>query len=100
MQVVATRKPVAAVERPRQGSASTEPDIALCDLIRARSVVLGDRAYVEHARADASLSFRQLEQRMEQWRAVLGGVRARGLTTIGLLVEDPVAFADAFLGVV
>ena len=35
---------------------------------------------------------------MEQWRALLGGVRARGLTTIGLVISDPVAFADAFLG--
>ena len=35
---------------------------------------------------------------MERWRALLGGVRARGLTTIGLVISDPVAFADAFLG--
>jgi len=101
MQAVATRRPLAAGERPRQGSvASTEPVIALCDLIRARSVVLGDCTYVAHARADASMSFRQLERSMERWQALLGGVRARGLTTIGLLVDDPVAFADAFLGAV
>ncbi len=37
---------------------------------------------------------------MDRWRSLLGGIRARGLTTIGLVVSDPVAFADAFLGAV
>jgi oxalate---CoA ligase len=100
MQTLTTRRPAAAEPSAAEGTAAREPDIALCDLIRARSVVLGDRTYVEHARAAASLSFRQLEGSMEQWRALLGGVRGRGLTTIGLVISDPVAFADAFLGAV
>ena len=101
MQAVTTRRPVGTGAAAVGGSAApAELDIALCDLIRARSVELGDRAYVEHARAAGSLSFRQLEQSMERWRAALGGVRARGLTTIGLVIGDPVAFADAFLGAV
>jgi oxalate---CoA ligase len=100
MQTLTTRRPAAAEPSAAVGTASREPDIALCDLIRARSVVLGDRTYVEHARAAASLSFRQLEGSMEQWRALLGGVRGQGLTTIGLVISDPVAFADAFLGAV
>jgi oxalate---CoA ligase len=99
MQTLTTTRP-ATTTSPAAAVASPEPDIALCDLIRARSVVLGDRSYIEHARADGSLSFRQLEGSMEQWRALLGGVRARGLTTIGLVISDPVAFADAFLGAV
>ena len=37
---------------------------------------------------------------MDRWRGLLGGIRARGLTTIGLVVGDPVAFADAFSGAV
>ena len=37
---------------------------------------------------------------MDRWRGLLGGIRARGLTTIGLVIGDPVAFADAFLGAV
>ena len=37
---------------------------------------------------------------MDRWRSLLGGMRARGLTTIGLVIGDPVAFADAFLGAV
>jgi acyl-CoA synthetase (AMP-forming)/AMP-acid ligase II len=63
-------------------------------------VLFGDRTYIEHARAGEALSFRQLETSMERWRALLSGVRARGLTTIGLVISDPVAFADVFLGAV
>src|ERR1700735_1252804 len=101
MQTLATSRPAAAAAAdasPDGGAASREPDIALCDLIRARSVVLGERTYIEHARTVGALSFRQLERSMEQWRALLGGAHARGLTTIGLVISDPVAFADAFLG--
>ncbi len=94
MTAVATRMP-AAVAAP-----APEPDVALCDVIRARSVLLGDRSYIEHARDGGTLTFRQLEEHMDRWRSLLGGIRARGLTTIGLVVGDPVAFADAFLGAV
>ena len=31
------------------GAPASAPDIALCDVIRARSVLLGDRTYMEHA---------------------------------------------------
>jgi acyl-CoA synthetase (AMP-forming)/AMP-acid ligase II len=95
MQTLTTARPAAAAS---PGGGAPEPDIALCDLIRARSVVLGDRTYVEHARTVGALSFRQLERSMERWRALLDGVRAGGLTTIGLVISDPLAFADAFLG--
>ncbi|HEX4126364.1 MAG TPA: AMP-binding protein [Acidimicrobiales bacterium] len=99
MQAVATRTRTAMDEPPAVGVvAPPEPDIALCDLIRARSVLLGDRPYVEHARAEEALTFRQLEASMERWRTLLGGARARGLTTIGLVISDPIAFADIFLG--
>jgi len=77
-----------------------EPDVALCDVIRSRSVLLGNRTYIEHARDGGTLTFRRLEEHMDQWRGLLGGIRARGLTTIGLVISDPVAFADAFLGAV
>ena len=103
MQAVATRwRPVAAGESPvTEAAQCPAPDAALCDVIRARSVLLGDRAYLEHARDDHMiLSFRQLEERMDRWRSLLSGLRARGLTTVGLVVADPMAFADAFLGAV
>ena len=77
---------------------SREPDLPLSDLVRARSVTLGEQGYVEHARDGRVLSFRQLEGSMERWRAKLSGARARGLTTIGLAISDPLAFADAFVG--
>jgi oxalate---CoA ligase len=88
------------------GLESTEPvgaaesGVALCDVIRARSVMLGDRTYLEHARVPEVMSFRQLEGAMERWRAVLGSARARGLSTIGLVISDPIEFADVFLGAV
>jgi oxalate---CoA ligase len=75
-----------------------EPDLPLCDLIRRRSVLLGERTYVEHGRDDRALSFRQVEGSMVRWRDVLGGPRADGLTTVGLAISDPLDFADAFLG--
>ena len=54
-----------------------EADLPLCDLIRGRSVTLGERNYVEHARDGRAMSFRQLEASMERWRALLGGARRR-----------------------
>ena len=95
MPAVATRMLAPAVAAP-----APAPDVALCDVIRARSVLLGDRPYLEHARDGGSLTFRQLEDHVDQWRGLLGGIRARGLTTIGLVIGDPMAFADAFLGAV
>ncbi len=101
MQAVAARRTVAVDERPVRGTApAPEPAVALCDVIRARSVMVGDQTYVEHARTAGATSFRQLEGSMERWRALLSPVRARGLSTIGLVVGDPMEFADVFLGCV
>lgn len=97
MQAVAARAPADAPSAPEAG-ATSEPDIALCDLVRARSVLLGDRSYIEHARGAGTMSFRQLEGSMDRWQALLAGPHARGVTTIGLVISDPMAFADAFLG--
>ncbi len=101
MQAVASKSSGTAVSGPviaipsRPGS-----DLPLCDVIRARSVTLGERAYVEYARDGRAVSFRQLERSMEHWRALLGGARGTGLTTIGLAISDPMAFTDAFLGAI
>jgi oxalate---CoA ligase len=100
MQAVVTRMRSVAQESVKRTAPVPEPEVALSDVIRARSVMLGDRIYTEHARADTSISFRQLEGAMERWCALLDGVRARGLSTIGLVVSDPLVFADAFLGAV
>jgi acyl-CoA synthetase (AMP-forming)/AMP-acid ligase II len=102
MQAVASKSSVTAVSSPvitvsprRSGG-----DLPLCGVIRAHSVTLGERAYVEHARDGRALSFGQLERSMERWRALLGGAHGGGRTTIGLAISDPVAFTDAFLGAI
>ena len=101
MQAVTSKSPGAAVTSPEIGAPSRSgSDLPLCDVIRARSVTLGERAYVEHARDGRALSFRQLERSMERWRALLGGAHGGGLTTIGLALSDPMAFTDAFLGAI
>ena len=99
MQAVASKMPVALAPLSEDvPTATPESDLPLSDIVRARSVTLGEQAYVEHARDGRTLSFRQLEASMERWRTVLGGAQARGLTTIGLAIGDPVAFTDAFIG--
>jgi acyl-CoA synthetase (AMP-forming)/AMP-acid ligase II len=101
MQAVAGRRTVAVDERFVRGTTpAPEPAVALCDVIRARSVMVGDQNYVEHARAADAMTFRQLEGNMERWRALLSAARARGLSTIGLVVSDPMEFANVFLGCV
>ena len=104
MQAVATRTSAGVDESPAVGavelSRPRSPTSPCVTSSAARSVLLGDRTYIEHARAEEAMSFRQLEASMERWRALLGGVRARGLTTIGLVISDPMAFADVFLGAV
>jgi acyl-CoA synthetase (AMP-forming)/AMP-acid ligase II len=99
MQAVASKSPGAVATSPViEAPSPSGSDLPLCDVIRGRSVTLGERAYVEHAGDGRAMSFRQLERSMEGWRALLGGVRAGGLTTIGLAISDPMAFTDAFLG--
>ncbi len=99
MQAVASKMPVALAPLSADVPTSTPTsDLPLSDIIRARSVTLGEQAYVEHARDGRTLSFRQLEASMERWRTLLGGAQASGVTTIGLAISDPVAFTDAFIG--
>jgi acyl-CoA synthetase (AMP-forming)/AMP-acid ligase II len=101
MQAVAARRSGALDERPVLGAApAPEPAVALCDVIRARSVLLGEQAYIEHASTGVAMTFRQLEGRMERWRALLSAVRPGSLSAIGLVVDDPIEFADVFLGCV
>ena len=86
------------VQRAPQATGPPGSDLPLGDVIRRRSVTLGERAFVEHARDGRALTFRQLEGSMERWRALLGDTGARGFGTIGLAISDPMAFTEAFLG--
>jgi oxalate---CoA ligase len=63
-------------------------------------VLLGEQAYIEHAPTGVAMTFRQLEGSMERWRALLSAVRPGSRSAIGLVVHDPIEFADVFLGCV
>ncbi len=68
------------------------------ELIHARALSEGDRAYIEHAREERVLSFSALAQAVREWAAVL---RASGVdegSTVGLVIGDPIDFSVAFLG--
>jgi oxalate---CoA ligase len=70
----------------------------LAELIRARADAAGDRAFIEHAREERSLSFRDLAQAVEQWASVLEASGVGVGSTVGVVVRDPIDFSAAFLG--
>jgi acyl-CoA synthetase (AMP-forming)/AMP-acid ligase II len=72
----------------------------LADLIRERSSERGGQAYVEHAREDRGLSYRELLDRVEEWAGILEKVGVAPGSTVGLVVADPIAFSIGFLGTI
>jgi acyl-CoA synthetase (AMP-forming)/AMP-acid ligase II len=70
------------------------------DLIRERSASLGDKTYVEHARADRRLSFRGLDQAVDRWAVMLARAGVDVGSTVGLVVSDPIEFSVAFLATI
>jgi oxalate---CoA ligase len=72
----------------------------VADLIRHRAASLGDKTYLEHARADRRLSFHDLDRAVDQWAAGLAGAGVEEAATVGLLVSDPIEFSAAFLGTI
>jgi oxalate---CoA ligase len=70
---------------------------AVAELIRERSALLGDKAYIEHARADRWLSFRGLDQAVDQWSVRLQNAGVKVGSTVGLVIHDPIEFSVAFL---
>jgi acyl-CoA synthetase (AMP-forming)/AMP-acid ligase II len=72
----------------------------LTGLIRRRSNDLGHQLYLEHARTDRCLSYRQLDASVTQWR---GALREMGLASgaaVAIDIADPLAFSCVFLGVI
>ena len=67
------------------------------ELIRKRSVSLGDKTYIEHARTDRSLSFRGLDLAVDQWSVRLQSAGIQIGSTVGLVIHDPIEFSVAFL---
>ena len=103
MQAVPTTKRVPARAAPsRQDCTPRRPSpTSPCAISsRARSVELGDRTYVEDARAAGTVSFRQLERAWSGGGPRWAGPGPRASRPSALSIGDPVAFADAFLGAV
>jgi oxalate---CoA ligase len=72
----------------------------LSDLIRERSASRGDQPYVEHARENRRLSFRDLDQAVEEWAVMLESASVDVGSTVGLVISDPIDFSVAFLGTI
>ncbi|MHB8827128.1 MAG: AMP-binding protein [Acidimicrobiales bacterium] len=67
-------------------------------LLAARAERLGDATYLLAARTSRSLTYRRLAEAAEHWHGVVApwGRSVR----VGLLVSDPLDFAEAFLGLI
>jgi oxalate---CoA ligase len=91
--------PVAAPELAA-ARADVPCETLLSDLIRARSVSHGHASYVEHARQDRGLSFRDLERAVDRWAILLdeAGIAVGG--TVGLLISDPLDFSVGYLATI
>jgi oxalate---CoA ligase len=72
----------------------------LSELIAARSSALGARSYVEHAREDRGLTFRDLELAVHGWADTLDKHDVAPGATVGLVIADPIEFSIAFLGTI
>jgi oxalate---CoA ligase len=72
----------------------------LAELIAAQSLALGARSYVEHAREDRGLTFRDLAGAVERWANTLEENDVAPGATVGLVVGDPIEFSIAFLGTI
>jgi acyl-CoA synthetase (AMP-forming)/AMP-acid ligase II len=72
----------------------------LSELIRERSSALGAQSYIEHAREERGLTFRDLEQAVEGWADTLEQSGVAPGATVGLVIADPIAFSIAFLGTI
>jgi oxalate---CoA ligase len=72
----------------------------LAELIAAQSIALGTKVYIEHARADRTLSFGGLARAVQQWEVTLEGAGVASGATVGLVIADPLEFSIAFLGTI
>ena len=72
----------------------------LSELIRARSSALGAQSYIEHAREERGLTFRDLEHAVEGWADTLDKSGVAPGATVGLVIADPIEFSVAFLGTI
>jgi acyl-CoA synthetase (AMP-forming)/AMP-acid ligase II len=85
---------------PTAPSTDFPTGLSLAQLIRFRSERQGDSPFVVHAREPRGITFGQLDHGVARWSAVLDEAGIAVGTTIGLVVEDPIAFSEAFLAII
>ncbi len=90
---------VVAPERALAPS-STAAGTRLIDLIRQRSVSRGAALYLEQARRDRGLSFRDLERAVDRWAILLEGAGVAPGATVALVIADPLDLSAAYLGTI
>ena len=69
-------------------------------LIAERSQAAADETFVEDARSDRRVTYRQLEGSVRAWSRTLDAAEVTADANVLLDVSDPVAFAVALLGVI
>lgn len=80
--------------------ADRSPVASLSDLIGQRASCSGTQTFVEHARRDRRLSFRELADDIERWSGFFERSHIEAGSTVGLVISDPVDFSVAFLATI
>ena len=73
---------------------------SLSDLIEQRASRMGTQTYIEHARRERRLSFRELADDVEHWSGFFERSRIPVGSTVGLVISDPIDFSVAFLATI
>lgn len=73
------------------------PGESLSDLIGQRASRSGTQTYIEHARRERRLSFRELADDIERWSGFFERSHIGVGSTVGLVISDPIDFSVAFL---
>ncbi len=81
-----------------ESPATVTPTSALAGLISRQALVRGDATYLRAARDNRAISYAQLAEECEHWRARFRDAGVEAGDRVGLGVRDPLAFATAFLG--
>jgi acyl-CoA synthetase (AMP-forming)/AMP-acid ligase II len=76
---------------------STNPDVALRDLIESKISSHADAPYLFAARSDREVSYGQLAATVTEWRDILSTWRVGDAERVGLLIADPIDFALCFV---
>jgi acyl-CoA synthetase (AMP-forming)/AMP-acid ligase II len=72
----------------------------LADLIDRRAGRDGARSYLEHARTGRRVTFEHLQQAVADWGTLFDDARIPTRAAVAIVVDDPLDFAEAYLGVI